>query len=139
MDRLDIFYSVALIIGSLVVPLWGGNNLNFQYNEPNCGFKRIKLNKKYKKYFIFNKHAVMLLKPAVYMQASAYIYISLLLITAIILGCIMDISIWWRYVFGYVPIVYIILIVLWELYIGIKHNICKYLKERRTKRGKQDK
>ena len=42
MDRLDIFYSVALIIGSLVVPLWGGNNLNFQYNEPNCGFKRIK-------------------------------------------------------------------------------------------------
>ena len=81
----------------------------------------------------------MLLKPAVYMQASAYIYISLLLITAIILGCIMDISIWWRYVFGYVPIVYIILIVLWELYIGIKHNICKYLKERRMKKGKQDK
>ena len=70
----------------------------------------------------------MLLKPAVYMQASAYIYISLLLITAIILGCIMDISIWWRYVFGYVPIMYSILIVLWGLCISIKFNIYKKMK-----------
>ena len=128
MDKLDIFYSVALIIGSLVVPLWGGNNLNFQYNKPNYGLKRIMPNKKYKKYLIFNKHSVMLLKSAVYMQVSAYIYISLLLITTIILGCIIDIGIWWRYVFGYAPIMYSILIVLWGLCISIKFNIYKRMK-----------
>ena len=75
MDGVTIFYAIGIILSSIAAPFFGGHHLNFLYREPDCGFDRMKIDKRFKKLFIFDKHDDTILKPAVYLQASAYIYI----------------------------------------------------------------
>ena len=140
MDGVTIFYAIGIILSSIAAPYFGGHHLNFLYREPDCGFDRMKIDKRFKKLFIFDKHDDTILKPAVYVQASVYIYIVLLTIAAVVLKIILtNIEIWLAWVGGIIPFGYIILTLIWLLYVGAKYNICKYLKERRTKKGKQGK
>ena len=142
MDGLTVFYAIGIALTSMIIPFWGGYNLNSQYGNPSYGFSSITISKKYKKMFIFGKRSDKVLKPAIYMQVCAYIYIYIMLyvITTIILRLIIDdTEKWLAWVAAIIPFGYMMLTILWGLYIGIKHNICKYLKERRMKKGKQDK
>ena len=69
-----------------------------------------------------------------------YIYIILYVIVTIILRLIINnTEVWLAWIACIIPLGYMILTVLWGLYVSAKYNICKYLKERRTKKGKQDK
>ena len=125
MDGLTVFYAIGIALTSMIIPFWGGYNLNSQYGNPSYGFSSITISKKYKKMFIFGKRSDKVL---------------LYVITTIILRLIIDdTEKWLAWVAAIIPFGYMMLTILWGLYIGIKHNICKYLKERRMKKGKQDK
>ena len=131
-------FDAIIILAALIVPFFGGHHLNFLYREPDCGFDRMKIDKRFKKLFIFDKHDDTILKPAVYLQASAYIYILYVIVTIILRLIINNTEVWLAWIACIIPLGYMILTVLWGLYVSAKYNICKYLKERRTKKGKQE-
>ena len=43
MDGLTVFYAIGIALTSMIIPFWGGYNLNSQYGNPSYGFSSLSL------------------------------------------------------------------------------------------------